>query len=196
LSLYKLCGSGDGTLRKNVTIWDKWTPKDAFALHRTQVSILSRGIDLLKVGGYIVYSTCSLNPIENEAVVAEALSKHPHMTLVDTSDTLPGLKHVAGFTSWKVMTADGKFHDNYEDMGEHLKKSIASSCFSREDFGQFNLERCLRIHPGLQNTGGFFVALFKKNYEPEKTEIKVNNEVKETKELIETPANQEVENEE
>jgi len=32
------------------------------------------GVSLLKVGGRMIYSTCSMNPIENEAVVAEVIS--------------------------------------------------------------------------------------------------------------------------
>jgi hypothetical protein len=38
-----------------------------------QVQIFLRGAQLAKVGGRIVYSTCSFNPVENEAVVAEVL---------------------------------------------------------------------------------------------------------------------------
>ena len=40
-----------------------------------QHRILHRGAELLEVGGRMVYSTCSFNPIENEAVIASVLQK-------------------------------------------------------------------------------------------------------------------------
>ena len=40
-----------------------------------QGRILKRGMELLEVGGRLVYSTCSFNPLENEAVIAGVLKQ-------------------------------------------------------------------------------------------------------------------------
>ena len=69
--------SGDGTMRKNILLWKRWNPMDAIGLHRLQINILNRACALLKVDGYLVYSTCSFNPVENEAVIATILRRYP-----------------------------------------------------------------------------------------------------------------------
>ena len=50
-----------------------------------QVRILLRAMNMLKHDGRIVYSTCSLNPVENEAVIAEALRINPGMGIIPKS---------------------------------------------------------------------------------------------------------------
>ena len=48
-----------------------------------QKQFLSQAVPLLKTGGDMVYSTCSINPMENEASVTWVLGKWPEMRLVD-----------------------------------------------------------------------------------------------------------------
>lgn len=93
--------SGDGTLRKNKLIWRTWHPRHAEALHPLQVSILERGLFLLRPGGRLVYSTCSLNPVENEQVIEEVLSKlgPNEYQLLDLSSHLPDLQRRPGISS-------------------------------------------------------------------------------------------------
>ena len=57
----------------------------------------------VQVGGRLVYSTCTFNPIEDEAVVASVLlATKGALRLVDCSGSLPALKRRAGLSSWQV----------------------------------------------------------------------------------------------
>lgn len=62
--------SGEGTLGKDHQQWRLWHPRQSFQFVVSQLNLLSTAIRCCEAGGVIVYSTCTLNPIENEAVVA------------------------------------------------------------------------------------------------------------------------------
>ncbi|KAF2840125.1 S-adenosyl-L-methionine-dependent methyltransferase [Patellaria atrata CBS 101060] len=173
--------SGDGTVRKNPNIWKDWLPANALGLHTTQTRILVRALQMLKVKGRVVYSTCSLNPIENEAVIASAIERcggNTKVKILDMSDALPGLKRKPGLTDWKIMDRNGKIWDSYEDardeLGEDNLGRISDTMFppppTSED-ERLPLERCLRVYPHMQDTGGFFITVLEKL-----TEIRARNE--------------------
>jgi 16S rRNA (cytosine967-C5)-methyltransferase len=70
--------SGTGTLSKKPDI--KWK-KDIFDLRRMtemQLKLISKAASLVKVGGALVYSTCSIEPEENFEVVKKFLESHPN----------------------------------------------------------------------------------------------------------------------
>ncbi|KAI8600563.1 S-adenosyl-L-methionine-dependent methyltransferase, partial [Dissophora ornata] len=194
--------SGDGTLRKNPMVWTNWTHGGAMGLHQTQVNILQRGVQMLKVDGRIVYSTCSFNPMENEAVVAEILNRaNGTLELVDVSDTLPLLKRRPGLSDWKVFTREGKIVDTFEDVPKDAKGKYFPSMWPPKNAGELHLERCLRVYPHLQDTGGFFVAVFKKTApyvvpnpnRPAKEKASTSTEATATEESPETKEEENVE---
>ncbi|KAG6821132.1 hypothetical protein H0H93_006471 [Arthromyces matolae] len=162
--------SGDGTIRKNMEIWKRWQPMDGNGLHSLQVRILQRAMKLLKPNGRIVYSTCSLNPVENEAVLATALKNNPDFSLVDVSDKLPELKRRPGLKSWRP-SVDRSMDTGYATYEEFMaaqdakgnpKTKLTDGHWPPADVDHYNLHRSMRIYPHLQDTGGFFVAVLEK----------------------------------
>lgn len=174
--------SGDGTPRKNINVWKDWTSLNGIGLHPLQTRILVRALQMLKVGGRVVYSTCSMNPVENEAVVETAIDRcggSSKVEIVDCSALLPGLKRRPGISSWKVMDKTGRFWDSWEqvvkqqeEFGSEGLGKLFPTMFPRNGAEErLPLERCVRVYPHLQDTGAFFITVLQK-----KSEIKAKPE--------------------
>ncbi|CAJ2513565.1 Uu.00g016840.m01.CDS01 [Anthostomella pinea] len=169
--------TGDGTLRKNMAIWKDWQPGNAMGLHVTQARILVRAFQMLKVGGRVVYSTCSMNPIENEAVVASAIERcgGPNkIEIIDCKDRLPLLKRKPGMHQWQVMDKSGRIWSNWEEVQQHvltggeMPGKLSESMFVRPDTSDSSglpLDRCMRVYAHQQDTGGFFITVLEKKAE-------------------------------
>lgn len=82
--------SGTGTLGRNPEIRWRLKPDDLEDLHARQVKILRNALDLLARGGILVYSTCSLEREENEAVVEEVTGRPAQADLRRLPGTTPG----------------------------------------------------------------------------------------------------------
>ncbi len=74
--------SGTGTIRRNPEIKWRLEEEELGRYARLQRSLLENAVQYLKAGGRLVYATCSLEPEENEEVVATVHEKNSGFTLV------------------------------------------------------------------------------------------------------------------
>ena len=178
------CG-GDGTIRKDKFILPMWSPNISNSIHGLQLKILLRALELVKVGGVVCYSTCSLNPVEDEAVVSAAFrnredddSETAFELLEWPQDLLPGFIRRPGVTDWKVAYYDQdkeskddedddfgslSFVDTYDQALSIGMPDIKSTFWPNlTENRRLRLDRCTRLLPQDQDTGGFFVALIKR----------------------------------
>jgi 16S rRNA (cytosine967-C5)-methyltransferase len=98
--------SGTGTLARHPEIRWKLQAEDLLDLHGRQVRLLQNALKHLAPGGRLVYSTCSLEPEENELVVREALGDT--FRIADPSTTIENLLQ-ASVSLESVVRADGFF---------------------------------------------------------------------------------------
>ncbi|KNH08354.1 hypothetical protein XU18_1119 [Perkinsela sp. CCAP 1560/4] len=159
--------TGDGTLRKSMDLWKRWKSSEAFHMHRQQVGILKHALRCLRPGGRLVYSTCSMNPIENEAVLLHCLAPlSEEYSIVESASNIPELHYVPGVEKWKVMDDNLKWYTSFDEIEEEraTRLRITESMFppSESVIQNIAIKNSIRILPHFQNTGGFFIAVIQR----------------------------------
>jgi NOL1/NOP2/sun family putative RNA methylase len=113
--------SASGHLRGKAPQFEPPNTKRLLGLQALQKGLLKSGFKLLKPGGRLVYSTCSLHPEENEAVIQHLLDGIPEARVLQQD--IQGLVHHPGLTEWETAQYDDTMrhclrvypHDNNTD---------------------------------------------------------------------------------
>jgi len=134
LALADVPCSGTGTLGRNPEIRHRLHPEDLTRQAERQRAILAGALRAIRPGSRIVYSTCSLEPEENEQVVAAVLAETANARLISLHASIESLR------SQSVLTAA---------IAERIQAALTP-------------EGALRLLPGAFNTDGFFVALIER----------------------------------
>ena len=126
--------SGTGTLGRNPEIRHRLRLEDLPRQSERQQAILHAALRAVRPGGQVLYSTCSLEPEENEQVVAAVLSANPNARQISLAPRIEALR------SEGILTPTG---------AERLTRCLMP-------------EGTLRLLPGAFHTDGFYVALIEK----------------------------------
>ena len=126
--------SGTGTLGRNPEIRHRLRPADLARQAERQRAILAAALRAVRPGGCVVYSTCSLEPEENEQVIAAVLAGAANARQLSLQPRVEALL-VKG-----ILTPTG---------AESLQASLTP-------------QGALRLLPGLFQTDGFFIALIER----------------------------------
>ncbi len=95
--------SGEGTIRKDPDALKNWDLASVERIAQTQRNLIISAFDALKPGGVLVYSTCTLNPIENQAVCQHLLEQaQGHAEVVSLAQLFEGAA--------ALVTAQGYLH--------------------------------------------------------------------------------------
>ncbi len=126
--------SGTGTLGRNPEIRHRLRTDDLPRHAERQRAILSAALRAVRPGGGVVYSTCSLEPEENEQVVAAVLAENQNAQQVSLESRITALAEAGILTT---------------NSAERLRNGLTA-------------EGALRLLPGILPTDGFYVALIEK----------------------------------
>lgn len=84
----------------NPDSYGAWSLKKVKRLAHEQLALLNTAMQIVKPGGYVVYSTCTLSPEENEGVISNLLAHWQDRVAIEAID-LPITNRMAGITEWQ-----------------------------------------------------------------------------------------------
>lgn len=124
--------SGEGVVRKDADALRNWTLASTEAIAATQRDLIDSAFHALRPGGVLIYSTCTLNTIENQQVIAWLLARYP-----DATEILPLQDLFAGAEA--ALTPEGYLH-------------VFPHCFDSEGFFVARLRKTASV-PALPAPG-------------------------------------------
>jgi len=127
--------SGTGTLGRNPEIRHRLRVENLARQAERQRAILKSALRAARPGGFVLYSTCSLEPEENEQVIEAVLAEEANVRLVSLRSRIEELR------SEGILTLEGS---------QRLLACVRP-------------EGTLRLLPGTFETDGFFAALIQKD---------------------------------
>jgi 16S rRNA (cytosine967-C5)-methyltransferase len=102
--------SGTGTLRRNPEIRWRISAADIQDLSTRQTQLLSNAAGFLKTGGRLIYSTCSVEPEENEKVLRRFLDSHEQFEQIEPRTNPAVLTPERTVRTWpQIHGSDGFF---------------------------------------------------------------------------------------
>ena len=125
--------SGSGVIRKSPRTLKTYNPSQLHQITSIQRKLFRRAFELLKKNGILVYSTCSMDPEENEFIVHWALKEFQENIELESIEL------------------------------EGIEKRKTVSHFEGIEISKEIQQKVLRIWPHHYDTNGFFVSVFKKN---------------------------------
>lgn len=159
--------SGTGTLARHPEIRWRVRPEQLAEFHRLQVAILRSALDALAPSGRLVYSTCSLEPEENESVIAEGLgsSLPPPTSGVDArvDATLAG-----AVTQARAVATPAASHETVASdislvpRSESIAALTPHLALGVDSASLFDSDGFFRTLPGAHPTDGFFATILEK----------------------------------
>lgn len=156
--------SGEGMFRKDEALAKDWSPAKSQELSLIQRELILQAADMLRPGGYLLYSTCTFAPQEDEGTVSYLLENRPDMELVE----MPGYEGFSdGVPAWgkgqpqltrcvrifpHKMNGEGHFMALLHKPGQAI--SEASHVFTKPNRTAFEYIDAFFREIGLKSLGG------------------------------------------